>query len=248
MIHFLGYGDIVPARYPLVPIIGVGELAGAGGKGTAVNERTDVGVAKVSRVERNAQVRKRLFDAAARIVGSVGYADASIARITEEADVAQGTFYKHFANRQALFDELLPTLGREMARYIQDRTEAIRPEADREFARFRAFFDYLDEHPGFRRILNEAEFAAPAAFQRHLENMAAPFRRMLIRARDRGEVLDFDDGELEVVVHLAMGARSYLSQRFAGSTSVDDAVFSAYRKLFRHGLFPPAAPDVGRKS
>ena len=67
--------------------------------------------------------------------------------------------------------------------------------------------------------------------------MAGPFKRILIRARERDEVGDFDDMEFDVIVHLAMGARSYLSQRFAGSHAIDDAVISAYEKLFRRGLF-----------
>lgn len=192
---------------------------------------------KLTRAERNEAVRARLFEAAARIVGEMGYAEASVARITALAGVAQGTFYNHFENRQALLDELLPTLGREMARHIQDRTRAIRPERAREVARFRAFFDYLRDNPGFLRILNEAEFAAPRAYQAHIDNIAAPYHRILTRARDRGEAGDFSDAEIEVVVHILMGARSYLSQRFAGQQPVDEAVFGAYAKLLERGLF-----------
>lgn len=180
-------------------------------------------------------MRRRLFEAAARIVGDLGYAEASVARITDLAGVAQGTFYNHFASRQALFDELLPTLGLEMAHFIQERTRDICPESAREIARFRAFFDYLRENPGFHRILNEAEFAAPVAFQKHIDNMAGPYRRMLRSARDKGEVGGFSDPEIEVVVHILMGARSYLSQRFSGVA--DEALFGAYARLLRNGLF-----------
>lgn len=194
-------------------------------------------VRKPSRAERNEAVRARLFAAAATIVGELGYAEASVARITAQAGVAQGTFYNHFESRQALLDELLPTLGREMARAIQDRTAAIRPERAREVARFRAFFDYLRDNPGFLRILNEAEFAAPKAYQAHIDNIAGPYRRILMRARERGETGAFSDAEIEVVVHILMGARSYLSQRFAASQPVDEAVFGAYAKLLERGLF-----------
>lgn len=192
---------------------------------------------KLTRSERAGEVRQRLFHAAAQIVGEYGYAEASVSRITDLAGVAQGTFYNHFPSRQALLDELLPALGLEMAHYIQDRTEAILPEAAREIARFQAFFEYLREKPHFLRILNEAEFAAPDAFHRHIENMAGPYHRILKRARDRGDVQPYDDAELEVIVHILMGARSYLSQRFAGSQPIDPAVVSAYARLLEHGLF-----------
>lgn len=192
---------------------------------------------KLSRSERNDAVKARLFQAAAEIVGRLGYAEASIARITERAGVAQGTFYNHFPSRQALLDDLLPTLGLEMARWIQDRTEAVKPEKAREIARFEAFFTYLRDNPGFLRILNEAEFAAPAAFHCHIENMVGPYWRMLKCARERGEILDFDDDELEVIVHILMGARSYLSQRFADGQPIDASVIRAYEKLLNGGLF-----------
>jgi AcrR family transcriptional regulator len=45
-------------------------------------------VTKLNRVERNAWTKRRIFDAAAKMVGKYGYAEASVARITEEAGVA----------------------------------------------------------------------------------------------------------------------------------------------------------------
>src|SRR5438045_8866360 len=78
--------------------------------------------AKLNRVERNAWTKRRIFDAATKIVGKYGYAEASVARITEEAGVAQGTFYNHFENRQELLDQLLPKIGVDMVRCIRART------------------------------------------------------------------------------------------------------------------------------
>ena len=69
--------------------------------------------------------------------------------------------------------------------------------------------------------------------------MAGPFQRILSKARDRGELAEFSDAELEVVVHMLMGARSYLSQRYGAAHSGDAAVFSAYAKLLTRGLFKP---------
>jgi len=38
--------------------------------------------AKLNRVERNAWTKRKIFDAAAKVVGKHGYAEASVARIT----------------------------------------------------------------------------------------------------------------------------------------------------------------------
>ena len=79
-------------------------------------------VTKLNRVERNAWTKQKIFDAATKVVGEYGYAEASVARITEQAGVAQGTFYNHFENRQELLDQLLPKIGIDMVRFIRERT------------------------------------------------------------------------------------------------------------------------------
>ncbi len=196
---------------------------------------------KLTRSEKNDDVKRRLFEAAAKMVGRHGYADASVARITDAAGVAQGTFYNHFENRQELLDELLPVIGQEMVAFIRTRIDEASSEMEKEVTRFRAFFDFLRKTPEFLRILNEAEIYAPAGYQRHLDNISSAYVRLLKRARGPGRVGDYTDEELEVIVHVLMGARGYLSRRYAygedGPQVVPEQVFSAYEKLISGGLF-----------
>ncbi len=200
-------------------------------------------VEKLSRAERNEETRRRLFDAATKVVGKFGYAEASVARITELAGVAQGTFYNHFGNRQELLDQLLPTIGIDMVHFIRERAGPEMPAAEREMAGFRAFFEFVHQVPEFQRILNEAEFFAPAGYQKHLDNVATAFVRILKRARASDEIVDYSDEEFEAIVHMFMGARGYLSRRYASgddTTSVPNDVITAYEKLVTRGLFKPA--------
>ena len=200
-------------------------------------------VEKLSRAERNEETRRRLFDAATKVVGKFGYAEASVARITELAGVAQGTFYNHFENRQELLDQLLPTIGIDMVHFIRERAGPEMPAAERELAGFRAFFEFVHQVPEFQRILNEAEFFAPAGYQKHLDNVATAFVRILKRARASDEIVDYSDEEFEAIVHMFMGARGYLSRRYASgddTTSVPNDVITAYEKLVTRGLFKPA--------
>ena len=199
-------------------------------------------VSKLNRVERNAWTKQRIFDAATKMVGKYGYAEASVARITEEAGVAQGTFYNHFENRQELLDQLLPQIGIDMVHFIRERTGTA-DAARQEIERFSAFFEFIREVPEFLRILNEAEYFAPIGYQKHLDNIATAYVRILRRARLAGAIVDFSDEEFEAIVHMFMGARGYLSRRYsyAGGkvTAVPDHVISAYQKLVTRGLFTP---------
>jgi AcrR family transcriptional regulator len=205
-------------------------------------------VTKLNRVERNAWTKRKIFDAATRIVGKYGYAEASVARITEQAGVAQGTFYNHFENRQQLLDQLLPKIGLDMVRFIRERTGTAHA-ARQEIERFGAFFDFIREVPEFLRILNEAEFFAPTGYQKHLDNVSTAYVRIFRRARQAGTIEGFSDEEFEAIVHMFMGARGYLSRRYSYAegavTAVPDHVISAYEKLITRGLFTPPAKGDG---
>jgi AcrR family transcriptional regulator len=205
-----------------------------------VRETRSAKVTKLNRIERNAWTKRKIFNAATKVVGKYGYAEASVARITEQAGVAQGTFYNHFENRQALLDQLLPKIGIDMVRFIRERT-GTSYAARQEIARFGAFFEFIREVPEFLRILNEAELFAPIGYQKHLDNISMAYVRILRRARHAGAIEGFSDEEFEAIVHMFMGARGYLSRRYSYAkgrvTAVPDHVISAYEKLITRGLF-----------
>lgn len=196
---------------------------------------------KLRRNEKHIVTRRRLFAAAIKVVGKYGYAGASVARITEEAGVAQGTFYLHFQNRQTLLDQLLPVVGDTVSQAVRERNDNAYPEHEREVERCRAFFDVLKEVPEYFRIQNEAELFAPEAYSKHMDGVVAAYVKALRRGLDPHDPDDYTDDELEVIVHIILGARACMGKRYAGANGdapVPDHVFSAYSKLMRRGLAP----------
>src|SRR6266702_5532972 len=163
--------------------------------------QADAKVTKLNRVERNAWTKQKIFEAATKVVGKHGYAEASVARITEEAGVAQGTFYNHFENRQELLDQLLPKIGMDMVHFIRAQTSPAHA-AQQEIERFGAFFEFIREVREFLRILNEAEFFAPIGYQKHFDNISTAYVRILQRARLAGAIEDFSDEEFEAIVQM----------------------------------------------
>src|ERR1700676_5163408 len=147
---------------------------------TQLPEAASGKVTKLNLAVRNAWIKRRIFDGATKIVGQYGYAEASVARITEQAGVAQGTFYNHFENRQELLDQLLPKIGLDMVRFIRARTSTAHA-ARQEIERFGRFFHFIPQGPEFLRILNEAEFFAPSGYQKHLDNISTAYVRILKR-------------------------------------------------------------------
>lgn len=191
--------------------------------------------------EENAEAKfNALIHAASEIVGEQGYVDASISRITERAGVAQGTFYTYFENRQELFDQLLPRLGAEMLAFIKERTRGVVDVSERERKGFVAFFDFIVQNPNFLRILNEAEQLAPKGYESHFRLVVAGYLASLHRDWSHGEYPAYDERELEAVVYMLLGARSYLALRYAkeadGTRPIPGWVTDAYMKFITHGL------------
>lgn len=195
---------------------------------------------KKPRTERVKENRLALVRAAAEIVGERGYEEASIARITERAGLAHGTFYRYFETRQDLFDQLLPDVGNELIDFLKGRASGARTLMDIEERGLRGFFDFLLENPGFYRLLNEAEVAAPSAFEHHISKLAAHYVASLERSRVRGELSGFEAHELEVLAFVLMAARFYIYLRFAktptGPRPIPDWVVGTYMKFITHGL------------
>ncbi len=195
---------------------------------------------RLTREERSADVREAIFAAATRVIRQHGYEGASISRITEAAGFAQGTFYLYFGSRQELFDELLPHAGKEMLDFISKRVQGSKDVYDLEERGFRAFFEYLDANPGFIRVLNEAETAAPVAHRKHFKILVDRYLVALDRAAKNGEIKRFDHDELEAVAYIMMAARSYLYLRYVkgngAKRKLPEKVVKTYMKIMRDGL------------
>lgn len=200
-----------------------------------------------TRAEKAAQTRAELLRAATDVVGEMGYREASIARITQRAGIAQGTFYLYFENQQDLFDQLLPTLGQDLLGYLSRCVAGTKDILEVEEAGFRGFFDYLSENPAFFRILNEAEIAAPHAYERHFNLLQQHYMRALERSWKQGELPDFEPRELEVLVYILFAARSYLYLRYSksedGPQPIPEWVVQAFMKFVRGGILQ-GRPDL----
>jgi len=207
-----------------------------------------------SRLEKSELLRHALLQAAAAVVGEVGYANASIALITARVGVAQGTFYNYFESRQDILDKLLPTLGEEMLAHIKQCASGGTNYTEIEERIFRGFFSFLGKAPHFFRILNEAESFAPAGHKQHFENVSKKYLHLFHRSKLEGSFPNYSEKELEVVVFILLAARSYLALRYLGRTgrksTLPEWVAETYMKFVRYGLegVPPPAQQQAPSS
>jgi len=106
---------------------------------------------RTARQQQKAKTKKSLITAALSCFESLGFRDTSIGTITEAAGVAHGTFYVHFASKDALLDELLEDFNTGLVQRLAPLWLAPEPARLPEQIRGSAetFLTYWSERRGF---------------------------------------------------------------------------------------------------
>jgi len=134
------------------------------------------------------RTRRKLLDAAEQVFAAVGYHDASIVKITEAADVAQGTFYLYFSGKQQVFDEVVADLNLRVRRAMSEAARGATTRLEAERLGFAGFFRFTTEHPALYRVIRQAEFVSPHALRSHYETILGHYAPFLEEAMETGEV------------------------------------------------------------
>ena len=129
--------------------------------------------------------RDRLFEAAAFVFATTGYADASAESISRAAGMSKATFYEHFANKEEcilkLFDQAYAVL---LERIVEATTAAGEDPVARMREGMRAFLVVLGEYPHqAQTLLVEIIGAGPAAMRRR-DEIITSFAQVLDRENE----------------------------------------------------------------
>lgn len=144
------------------------------------------------RTARGEETKRKLLEAAEQVFSRVGYADASISRITDTAGVGQGTFYLYFDSKLQIFNELVEDLNHRVRLAMSEASAATESRLDSERAGFRAFFQFTADHPALYRVIREAEFVSPGALRLHYTRIVEGYIAGLRAAGQAGEISDID--------------------------------------------------------
>ena len=183
------------------------------------------------------RTRQRLLDAAEVVFGESGYERASIVEITRHADVALGTFYVYFPNKQAIFSELVTELGHGLRRRLAEAIGELSNRIEIEEAGCRAFLEFVRAHRNLYRIVRQAEFVDESLYRSYYQRLASSYVRGLERAVDAGEIRDLDP---ETVAYALMGIFDFLGMRWVlwNDRLPPRRVVEDVFRLIRHGLGP----------
>lgn len=199
------------------------------------------------RKARAAQTEQALKDAARRVLARGSYLDMTIGDITTEAGRSVGSFYRHFASKEALLQALLvdwlTSAGEQLT--AGDTGDDLSQEADLR-ARVAVYWHTYREHVPEIRALDQAalvnaQFAAQLAQLRDAQLQT--MREHLARLRDAGFDLPGDPAILASAFNALLEGfcRIWLAQGNppGGRALSDEEAIETLTGMLRHGLLGP---------
>ena len=167
-------------------------------------------IATEPRTARGVATKAKLLQAAETVFARVGYTEASIVRITEEAGVAQGTFYLYFDGKLAVFEEVVGDLNTRVRHTMSEAASKGTTRIEAERLGFQGFFEFTAAHPALYRIVREAEFVSPRALRQHYTRIVEGYTEGLEHAKAAGEI----DADPTVAAWMLMGIGEMVGMRW----------------------------------
>lgn len=179
--------------------------------------------------------RNKLLKTAEEVFGKKGYFEASIVDITKEADVAQGTFYKYFPSKKAIYDELVRELSRDLRQYIKQSIQEAKNQDEAQKKGFQAFFEWVRDNRNLYSIVQQAVIVDEELYRWYYEKLATGYVKSLKEAQLTG---DFKQLDHETIAYCLMGIGQFLGMRWVywEGEEVPNDVFEAAMEMVFHGL------------
>jgi AcrR family transcriptional regulator len=187
------------------------------------------------KTERGRRTLRALLDAAALEFGANGFHATGITDITRRAGVALGSFYTYFASKEDIFRALVSDLSGQVKAEVAPHVEAAPDALSRERAALSGFLDFVTRQQLIYRIIDEAEFVAPDAYQGHYRNTVARIAARLADGAAKGELRE---GVGEVEAWAIAGMNVFLGLRYGVWGDGDDLsdVTARANRLVAEGL------------
>ena len=111
---------------------------------------------------KSARTRARLMDAAVAVFARQGIEAASVNGIAQAADVANGTFYNHFKDKDEIVGTVAFALARDVVERIDEAMHGLEDAAERTSFATRQFIELAASAPDWGRALVNAVWHLPA--------------------------------------------------------------------------------------
>ncbi len=182
---------------------------------------------------RGQKTREALLRAAEKVFGEKGYYAASISEITQEAQVAMGTFYLYFKDKEDIFRALVQHMLELVRAHLRKHVAAAANQIEAERLGLKAFLSFVSRHKNLYRIVLDSYSVDESLYIGYFQVFADLYSRRLTKAQEQGEVVP---GDAEVRAWCLIGISNFLGMRYAlwkRPASMDKVVDAAFDMITR---------------
>jgi TetR/AcrR family fatty acid metabolism transcriptional regulator len=175
-----------------------------------------------------------IIEAARRVIMEVGYPDASMDRIAQEAGVAKGTLYLYFKNKDELLARTFAEEHDQMMDRLRKSAQAVSGYTEQLRSLVRETMEHAVDHQAFRQALHGAPDVSPfgtsnssAEIRREVEDYGGFVAEIIEKGMEAGEFRKGNAGKFAM----------YLTQLVAGAVTAqlrkpeDDACLTSAEEI-----------------
>lgn len=187
---------------------------------------------------KSARTRARLMDAAVEVFARQGIEAASVNEIAQAADVANGTFYNHFKDKDEIVGVVAFAIAGDVAERLDQAMEGLEDAAERTSFATRQFIELATSAPSWGRALVRAVWYLP-----ELRRQVSAFARSDIERGVKSGLfkVEVDDFLVDLFASLVVMT---VFLRLEGEAGPDAGAQAAEHQLRMLGVTPARAKRV----
>ncbi len=124
---------------------------------------------KLMNGSRNNDKHKRILDAAVKVFARNGFFNSKVAEIAKEANVADGTIYLYFKNKDDILISLFEYRMNQVISLLNDRMKGVDDPIEKVRIFINAHFELLEQHPNLAAVIT-LELRQSTKFMKEYDN------------------------------------------------------------------------------
>jgi AcrR family transcriptional regulator len=190
------------------------------------------------REQTKAANRAAILDAARRVFSEIGYGAATVRDIVRETELATGTFYNYFPDKESVLHALVDEAAAEIRSRVRAARKASKTVEEFVEGSFRAYYGYLVEDPETFELLRRNAGTIRSMFDEPTVGAGVDELREDLAAGARSGLLPEHDVEYMAAAMVGAGFEVAVCMLERDPPDVDGAVAFVTR-IFMAGLTAP---------
>lgn len=197
-------------------------------------------IVNLPKTKRGEATLERICLAAENSFYTKGYHNTSIVDITNDSDIALGTFYIYFKDKFSVYKYLLLRYSHQIRKAIATQTTGLETRYEMERIGLKTFLEFTRDNKHSYNIIWESLYIDKKLFVEYYDNFANRYISGITKAQDDGELVKMDPMILSYVL---MGISNFIGLKYVmfdddNSTDIDSLV-DEVMKILESGLFIP---------